>query len=77
MSILEPLTASKYTFKDLLNFASEIDHQNSSNFMSRLDIRSLFSNVPLAKTIEICALFRVLKEVNLKFFHLYQQKSHV
>ena len=30
------ITIKKYTFKDLFNFASEVDDQGSSNFMGRL-----------------------------------------
>ena len=36
------------------NFATEIFEQDSSNFMGSLDIDSLFSNMPLVETIEIC-----------------------
>ena len=54
MPILEPLTNSKYTVKDLFNFATEIVEQYSSNFMGSLDIDSLFTNIPLQETIEIC-----------------------
>ena len=52
--ILEPLTKNKYTEKDLFNFATEIVEQDSSNIMESLDIDSLFTNIPLKKTTEIC-----------------------
>ena len=52
--ILEPLTNSKYTVKDSFNFATEIVKQDSSNFMRNLDIGSLFTNILLDGTIEIC-----------------------
>ena len=52
--ILEPLTNNKYTVKDSFNFATEIVEQDSSNFMGSLDIDSLFTNIPLEETIEIC-----------------------
>ena len=52
--ILEPLTTNKYRVKDSFNFATEIVEQDSRNFMSRLDIDSLFTNIPLEETIEIC-----------------------
>ena len=54
MPILEPLTNNKYTVKDSFNFAAEIVEQDSSNFMGSLDIDSLFTNIPLEETIEIC-----------------------
>ena len=76
--ILEPLTNNKYAVKDSFNFATEIVEQDSSNFMGSLDIDSLFTNIPLEETIEICTnkLFKnsdivhVLKKVNLEIFHL-------
>ena len=52
--ILEPLTTNKYTVKDSFKFATEIVEQDSNNFMGSLDIGSLFTNVPLEETIEIC-----------------------
>ena len=52
--ILEQLTTNKYTVKDSFNFATGIVEQDSSNFMGSLDIDSLFTNIPLKETIEIC-----------------------
>ena len=52
--ILESLPNNKYTVKDSFNFATEIVEQDSSNFMGSLDIDSLFTNIPLEETIEIC-----------------------
>ena len=52
--ILESLITNKYTVKDSFNFATEIVKQDSSNFMGSLDIDSLFNNIPLEVTIEIC-----------------------
>ena len=49
--ILEPLTNNKYTMKDSLNFATKIVEQDSSNFLGRLDIDSLFTSIPLKETI--------------------------
>ena len=77
MPILEPLTNNKYTVKYSFNFATEIVEQDSSNFMGRLDIDSLFTNIPLEETIEICTkkLFKNsdfvhgLKKMNLKIFY--------
>ena len=54
MPILEPLTTNKYTVKDSFKFATEIVEQDSKNFMGSLDIDSLFTNIPLEETIEIC-----------------------
>ena len=54
MLILEPLTNNKYIVKDLFNFATDIAEQDFSNFMGSLDIDSLFTNISLEETIEIC-----------------------
>ena len=52
--ILESLPTNKYTVKDSFNFATETAEQDSSNFMVSLDIDSLFINITLEETTEIC-----------------------
>ena len=52
--ILEPLNTNKYTVRDSFNFAIEIVEKDSSIFMGNLDNDSLFTNIPLEGTIEIC-----------------------
>ena len=52
--ILEQLTTNKYTVKDSFNFATEMVEQDLKNFMGSLDIDSIFINIPLEGTIEIC-----------------------
>ena len=54
MPILELLTNNKYTIKDSFNFATEIDEQDSSNFMGSLDVGSLIADILPEETIEIC-----------------------
>ena len=70
MPILEPLTKNKCIVEDSLNFTTEIVEQDSSNFMRSLDIYSLFTNIPLEKTIEICTsnLFKNSDMVWKKWF---------
>ena len=53
--ILEPFTTNEYTAKDTFSFADEIRNQNSSLHMASLDVESLFTNIPLEETIDICA----------------------
>ena len=53
ISLFESLTTSTNTVRDLVNFASKIVEQDSSNFINSLDIDSLFTNVPLEKNIRI------------------------
>ena len=52
--VLELLTTNKYTVKDSFKFSTEIVEQDSNNFMGSLDIDSLFTNILLEETIEIC-----------------------
>ena len=52
--ILELLTKNKYTVRDSFNFVIDIAEQYSGNFMGSLDIDSLFTNIPLEETIQIC-----------------------
>ena len=51
--ILKPLTTNEFTVKDSFHFAEEIVDQQHL-FMSILDVASLFTNIPLEETIEIC-----------------------
>ena len=41
-------------FKDRFAFAEEIVQQDSKLFMGSLDVDSLFTNIPLEETINIC-----------------------
>ena len=53
-SILDPLTKNEYTVKDSFHFAEDICEQDPSLSMGRLDVDSLFTNIPLDETIDIC-----------------------
>ena len=52
--ILNPLTKSEYTVKDSFQFAEEICEQDPTFCMGSLDVDSLFTNIPLDETIDIC-----------------------
>ena len=77
------MTGNKYTVKDSFTFAEEIVEQISEFFMGNLDFDSLFTNIPLEETINICtnALFEntekveVYQKYNLGNFYLLLQKS--
>jgi len=58
--LLKPFTTNQYTTMDSFSFATDINLQNSSLYMSSLDVDSLFTNIPLHETIKICSdlLFR-------------------
>ena len=52
--ILKPLTTNKFTVKDSFHFAEETVGQLHDLFMGSLDIDSVFTNIHLEETIEIC-----------------------
>ena len=52
--ILNPLTKNEYTVKDSFQLAEEICEQDPTLCMGSLDVDSLFSNIPLDETIDIC-----------------------
>ena len=47
-------TVNEYSVKDSFHFSSEILEQDSSLYMGSLDVDSLFTNIPLEETIDIC-----------------------
>ena len=51
--ILKPLTTNEFTVKDSFHFAEEIVDQQHL-FIGSLDVDSLFTNIPLEETFEIC-----------------------
>ena len=82
--ILKDLTSNKYSVKDSFDFAKEILQQNSDCFMASLDITSLFTNISLDETINICLkshliksnVFEDLIELVLRNFCGLLRKSH-
>ena len=51
---LKFLTSNKYRVKGSFNFYEESAEQDSEFFMASLDVDSVFTNMPLEKTIDIC-----------------------
>ena len=52
--ILSELTKNEFVLKDSFAFATDIRSQNPDLFMTSFDIDSLFTNLPLDETIELC-----------------------
>ena len=50
-------TFHEFTVKDSFAFTEEIIHQVNKLFMGILDIDSLFINIPIEETINICTNF--------------------
>ena len=51
---LASITANEFSVKDSFCFAEEIVNQYSNFIMGSLDVDSLFTNIPLEETINIC-----------------------
>ena len=52
--LLSGLTTNEYTVKDSFAFAKEVVDQDASLHMASLDVDSLFTNIPLEETLNIC-----------------------
>ena len=52
--ILKQFTINEYTVKDSFSFCKEIIDQNPNLYMASFDVQSLFTNIPLDETINIC-----------------------
>ena len=63
--ILESLTTNEYTIKDSFTFAEELQSFDSKLVMASFDIESLFTNIPLQETIDLCVE------------NLFQDRTHV
>ena len=52
--ILKEFTINEYTVKDSFSLSNEICNKSTSLYMASFDIQSLFTNIPLDETIDIC-----------------------
>ena len=53
--ILQPISTNQLTIKDCFNFADwDKTYKHKNEVMRSFDVSSLFTNVPLDKTIQIC-----------------------
>ena len=52
--MLAPLTSNEYTIKDSFSFAEELLSFDSNLNMASFDVESLFTNIPLKETIDLC-----------------------
>ena len=64
--ILKQFTINEYTVKDFISFSKEIIDQSPNLSMASCDIQSLFTNIPLDETIEICVDMVFEKRKKLK-----------
>src|ERR1051325_3987711 len=63
LPLLSPLSSSEYTVSDVFSFTKEIQQRVDveRKLMISLDIESLFTNVPVAETIDIIKVVYYLK----------------
>ena len=54
LKLLTPSTANEFNVTDSFHFVEEICQQDSNLHMASLDVDSLFTNIPLEETINIC-----------------------
>ena len=52
--ILKEYTTNEYTIKDSFTFAEEVTGLKADHYMVSFDVESLFTNIPLDETIDIC-----------------------
>ena len=52
--LLKEFTMNKHTVSDTFSFAEDIRKQDSNLYMTSFDVDSLFTNIPLNETINIC-----------------------
>ena len=52
--MLKEFTINEYTVKDSSSFSNEIHNKSTSLYMASFNIQSLFTNIPLDETIDIC-----------------------
>ena len=64
--ILKQFTINEHTVKDSISFSKEIIDQSPNLFMASCHIQSLFTNIPLDETIEICVDMVFEKKKKLK-----------
>ena len=54
-TLLSPITTNEYTINDSFGFAKEICSKNFGPcVMASFDVKSLFTNIPLKETVQIC-----------------------
>ena len=52
--LLTPLTLNEYTIEDSFSFVEEFSNYDSNLVMASFDVESLFTNIPLQETIDLC-----------------------
>ena len=64
--IFNEFTTNEYTVQDSLPFSNEIRNKSTSLYMASSVVQSLFTNIPLDGTIDICLGFLFNKKRKVK-----------
>ena len=60
VGILQPISTNQHTVKDSFSFTDWAKtYKHNNGIMCSLDVTSLFTNVPLDETIQICVIIRI------------------
>ena len=55
VGILNPISKNNFTCKDTFQFVDDIKYEDfSGKFLCSFDVESLFTNIPLKETLDIC-----------------------
>jgi len=55
VGVLKPISTNQFTIKDFFSFVDWVkSHKHNNQIMCSVDVCSLFTNVPLDKTIQMC-----------------------
>ena len=58
-----PLIVHQYTIKDSFSFCEELKHFNTNLIIASFDVESLFTNIPLQETIDLCVQ-KLFEDIN-------------
>ena len=53
LDFVKPFTTNEFTVKDTFHFVSLLDTKDHRLIMASLDVKSLFTNIPLEETIDL------------------------
>ena len=63
---MKDYTVNEYTVSDSFSFAGDVSKQNPGLYMTTSDVKSLFTNIPLNETINICVDTVFLRKKKVK-----------
>ena len=70
VTLLTPLSLNEYSIKDSFSFAEDLLNYDSNLAMSSFDVESLFTEIPLQETIDLCVELLFNDKPNIERFHI-------